>query len=95
MFKALGPVVKIGKQNGLFNINSKGLYGWPVNVIQALLEILSYCIPPACISANMLMIAEILFHKGIIAEDEIAQGTLDSIMCTFQQGRDLLQSWRD
>eukprot|EP00957_Ditylum_brightwellii_P180381 13741029-Ditylum_brightwellii.AAC.1 len=25
----------------------------------------------------------------------MAQGTLDSIMCAFQKGKDLLQSWRD
>eukprot|EP00957_Ditylum_brightwellii_P023127 1744959-Ditylum_brightwellii.AAC.1 len=134
--KALGPVVKIGKQSGLCNIKFKGLYGWLVNVIQALLEMLSHCTPLACISANMLTIAEIFFLEGadkvdehhsdatkqhgisihnstlliqnpegvrkrvcldlgIIAKNKTAQGTLHSIMCTFQQGRDLLWSWRD
>eukprot|EP00957_Ditylum_brightwellii_P047602 3615961-Ditylum_brightwellii.AAC.1 len=68
MFKALGPVVKIDKQGGLCNINSKGSYGWPVNVIQVSLEMLSHCTPPACISANMLTIAEIFFTKDQVVE---------------------------
>eukprot|EP00957_Ditylum_brightwellii_P018747 1408742-Ditylum_brightwellii.AAC.1 len=29
---------------------------------------LSHCTPPACISANMLMIAEIFFPKGQVVE---------------------------
>eukprot|EP00957_Ditylum_brightwellii_P184371 14043401-Ditylum_brightwellii.AAC.1 len=66
--KALGPIDKIGKQNGLCNIKSKGLFGWLVNVIQVLLKMLSYRTPPACISANVLMVAEIFFPKCQVVE---------------------------
>eukprot|EP00957_Ditylum_brightwellii_P188935 14382567-Ditylum_brightwellii.AAC.1 len=66
--KALCPVVKIGKQSGLCNIKPKGLSGWPVNVIQALLNMLSHHTPLVCISANMLMITEIFFPEGQVVE---------------------------